>query len=347
MYTHKQKISFISVIAFLGGAACCYASPASHAFTLAPEFAMDSGDYGSGDTIDTTSFSVTGSYDFAKKWTISVTAVPYMYQNETYTDVVLIDGQPVHHTDQSGVHPHHADTRVSATGVHLPVNHPQDHPSPDIHVPEPTHTKVSQPHPTDIHPPIKPHPVLDNNLPQAAAVPQQNSQVNEQAVRRHGSASGIGDTFINLAYNAVEEEATIPGVSLHTGVKIPTADEDKGLGTGEMDYQLGVSLNKTVGRWFLAGGLDYNILGDPDDYDVDNYFSGYTSVGTEVTPNMDVSLDLTAAQAATDVSDDSLALGIGANYYLEQYGMVTASVATGLTDGSPDYSVLVGYSYSF
>jgi hypothetical protein len=226
-------------------------------------------------------------------------------------------------------------------GDHIPTSsHPGDQmpttPQPDTHIP-------STPQPGD-YVPTSNHPTIDkaNDMSRAAA-----GGTVEQEVKRHGSASGIGDAFVNLSYRVLEEDEAMPGVSLHAGIKLPTADEDKGLGTGELDYQMGVGLGKGIGRWFVYGSLDYNILGDPDYYELDNYISGSASVATEVIDNMEVSLQLSAAQAATDVSDDSLALGVGVNYFLEKYGMVSAGLQKGFTDGSPDYSLVVGYSISF
>jgi hypothetical protein len=344
---------------------------------------MDSGDYGSGDTISTYSMSVTGEYSIAPRWTISLTVVPYQYLDESYTDVVLVRGQPVHHADVSGGSSHHVDTRVSYPGdihhsVHAPeVPRPSDHvthPSQPVpHVEHPPQPSYPTPHVPigsslgGIRPMASPpgsttapaaapsgtsQPQAPSGAPAATARPAVPSQVSEQQmveqrVRRHGSASGIGDAFVNVSYALFDENEATPGVSLRAGVKLPTADEDEGLGTGELDYQVGVGVGKEIDRWYLSGGLDYNILGDPDEYELDNYISGYASVATEVANNLEVSMQLSAAQAATDFSDDSVDMGVGASYFLGEYGTVTAGLHKGLTDGSPDYAVSVGYSMSF
>jgi len=346
----KNTFRILSVTAIISSIAgtCAFANVQSppNTFTLGPEFSMNSGDYGSGDTIKIYAMSVTGSYDFSKKWNVSLTVVPYLHQNETYTDVVLVGGQPVHHTNTTGGNPHHSDTQVSVPEFQHPGGHMPSTPRPGDHVPSTAQPDInipSTPQPGDyLSTSNRPTRDRGNDMSRAAA-----GQTIEQEVKRHGSASGVGDAFVNFSYKLLEENEGMPGVNLHAGVKLPTADEEKGLGTGEFDYQMGVGLGKGIGRWFLYGGLDYNILGDPEYYDLDNYISGYASVATAVLDNMEVSLQLSAAQAATDVSDDSLALGVGMNYFLEKYGMVSAGLQKGLTDGSPDYSLVVGYSISF
>jgi hypothetical protein len=52
---------------------------------------------------------------------------------------------------------------------------------------------------------------------------------------RSGSASGLGDIVLSAAYSAYYDPATTLGLDLTGKVKLPTADESEGLGTGELD----------------------------------------------------------------------------------------------------------------
>lgn len=373
MRLRRQTINQCIVLAAMMSFAMVTPTPAvwagDNGFTLEPEFSVDSGDYGGGDTITTSAFSINGEYEFARDWTLSLTIVPYQRQNETYTDVVLVAGRPVHHVDHSGVNPHHADTHTRHENGYYrqhSLPHETDHAAPrhsDDHdqssVNNHSQVKTRQHDDHGEHPAsVEQH--VNGNLmppPQADVYPHADSAVSaagqetatqiEQVVKRHGSASGIGDTFLDLSRRIVDETASLPGTSLHAGVKIPTADEDKGLGTGKVDYQAGVALNKEVGRWSLEGGIDYNILGEPDDYDLDNYISGYAAVATGIRPNMEVAMQLSGAQAASSESEAELALGLKLRYDIEQVGEFSAGLQKGLADGSPDYSVVVGYSISF
>ncbi len=314
-------------------------------FTFEPEFSMDSGDYGGGSTIKVYSMSITGTYEFAPNWSLALTVVPYLHQDETYTDVVLVAGKPVHHLDATGFHPHHDDTRMPNPS--LPGNTLSNSSQVARYAPGSSYSVANTV--------VSNTPQSSNYVPgstySTSTIPQTSSTVTSdtvtQATSRHGSANGIGDTFVSLSYNILQEDSDMPGVSMHAGVKLPTADEDKGLGTGKIDYQTGLELSKGLGRWFLDGGIDYNILGDPDGYDLDNYVSGYTSVSTGIMDNMEVALQLSAAQAASDVSDDAVSMGVRLDYFLRQAGSFSADLQKGLTDGCPDYSITVGYSISF
>jgi hypothetical protein len=373
---HSILPGFITVILM----ACTVIPVPSHANTMTvnPEMSLDSGDYGSGDTITTYSMSITGSYNFASKWTLSLTAVPYIHQNETYTDVVLVHGRPVHHEDPTGLNPHHPDTHPqlpqlpqaltptdmlpsSATTprdyiTNLPqpssqVQVPAEAASkiPSSSIPVPSLTKAGQSADKSTVSTQGTSNAATSTTPSAATQTKTvaGEEYIEQQIKRHGSASGVGDCFVNLSYQILAQDETKPELSLHGGIKLPTADEDKGLGTGEVDYLVGLGLSKEMVGWFFFGGLDYNILGDPDYYELDNYISGYLGAGTPILPMLGMNLQLTYAQAPTDFSDDSLALRLDLNYYLEKLGTLTAGLQKGLSDGSPDYSVIIGYSISF
>ena len=63
--------------------------------------------------------------------------------------------------------------------------------------------------------------------------------------RRDSSESGLGDITLTGGYILVEESQRMPRIRPTLYLKIPTADEDKGLGTGEFDFGPGL----TLGKW--------------------------------------------------------------------------------------------------
>ena len=65
---------------------------------------------------------------------------------------------------------------------------------------------------------------------------------------RSDSASGLGDIVLSATYGAYYNRATTLGMDLTAKLKLPTADESKGLGTGEPDVVLLVELYQTFDR---------------------------------------------------------------------------------------------------
>ncbi|MBN1226009.1 MAG: hypothetical protein JXA79_03375, partial [Deltaproteobacteria bacterium] len=77
---------------------------------------------------------------------------------------------------------------------------------------------------------------------------------------------GIGDITLVLSYNLSSLFASyplyLPSIDISGGLKLPTADPEKGLGTGEYDYTLGLNLTWDFGLigTYLYG--DYTWVGD-------------------------------------------------------------------------------------
>lgn len=89
--------------------------------------------------------------------------------------------------------------------------------------------------------------------------------------------SGLGDIVLHGKYRFLREGPKIPSSSIRLGVKFPTGDEERGMGSGEFDLGYGLVLEKHWGKWGFYLGLNHLLLGDPDgvfDIDIHNAFSG-------------------------------------------------------------------------
>ncbi len=332
-----------------------------HGLSVETEFSLDSGKYGSDETISVYSGALTAEYELFPRWSFFLTVVPYLYQSETYTDVVLIKGKPVTHHDISGAHPHQPPTRSESTHeTHDPVyHHPDTHP--DTHHPEDRHddehhrTVDHHDHHDRLQPASADFPVElktaksqpSPSLNSAVVSPNEGITPIEKKIRGKGSTSGIGDTCIGASYRIVEEFASRPEMSLLASVKIPTADKEKGLGTGEIDYQVGIGASKDIGRWTVDGEVSYTLYGDPEEYNLDNTLSGSAGVATEILPGLETSFLVYGGQPASAESDSELALELGLSYDFDQFGVVSAFINRGLADGSPDWGIGIGYTFTF
>src|SRR5437899_11701427 len=76
--------------------------------------------------------------------------------------------------------------------------------------------------------------------------------------------SGLGDVLAKASLILVEEKDFIPEITPYFKVKFPTADKDRGLGTGEFDETLGVDVSKLlVGSLSGYLTLAYTFIGEP------------------------------------------------------------------------------------
>lgn len=99
---------------------------------------------------------------------------------------------------------------------------------------------------------------------------------------------GIGDAILGLEFLAYEDLFGYPWIMPHIEVSFPTGDEDKGLGTGDSEVQVGVAVGTTVNDDFhLTVDVRYLLRDEADDmpsaalsfvWDLDKKFALITEI---------------------------------------------------------------------
>lgn len=157
--------------------------------------------------------------------------------------------------------------------------------------------------------------------------------------------SGLGDVVAGLTYT-VDLENVGAYIDLTGKVKFPTADEDKGLGTGEFDYTTMVEGTKTLGDAYVSAGVGYKFVGDNNTLDLDNVWMFTTGAGYQLTPELSVGASYDYRESAGSGDDPSEATAY-ANYKLTPDVNLQAYTVAGFSDGSPNNSVGVQVGYKF
>ena len=86
-----------------------------------------------------------------------------------------------------------------------------------------------------------------------------------------GTASGLGDVIVaTTLYEALESADASLVVDLTAKLKLATADESEGLGTGEQDVSAQADLYKFLPRATLIASLGYKSRGEPTGVRYDN-----------------------------------------------------------------------------
>jgi len=82
--------------------------------------------------------------------------------------------------------------------------------------------------------------------------------------------TGFGDIKIGAKYKILDDYMGDPvGLALKGKIKFPTADEQKGLGTGATSFGADLILSKTINYALdLHGSIGYEFTGDPDGADI-------------------------------------------------------------------------------
>lgn len=162
------------------------------------------------------------------------------------------------------------------------------------------------------------------------------------------TTAGLGDIILRGRYYVVEEKDSMPLIAVTGRIKMPTANEKQGLGTGALDYGFGVEISKLLNdKWivFLDGG--YNIIGDPDGLELRNQHWYDVGAGYYFTRDLLASVYFeeyrSLVAGLVNIRDVFFAL----NYTASAAWRFNASVTLGVSNGAPDQVFSVGTSYRF
>lgn len=151
--------------------------------------------------------------------------------------------------------------------------------------------------------------------------------------------AGLGDVVASAFYTLLDERTASIGMDLGAKVKLATADEAKGLGTGETDYSLQADFFKPLGAATAFGSLGYRWYGDPPGINLRDVPYGAIGASYRVSAqtSVGVAYDYRAriTQAGSPISEASAfwSLRMSPQWRLQVYGII------GFSDASPDAGV--------
>jgi hypothetical protein len=162
------------------------------------------------------------------------------------------------------------------------------------------------------------------------------------------SASGLGDTVASATYALFYDSASRSGIDLTGRVKLPTADEEEGLGTGEVDFGAQVDVYKAIDRITYFGGVGYTILGDAPNLDLkDDVWNVNLGASYRIDARDSAGLSYDWRQP---LSASSSRLSEITAFWVRSFDRRWKGQAyflKGLADGSPDWGVGAFAYYSF
>jgi hypothetical protein len=171
------------------------------------------------------------------------------------------------------------------------------------------------------------------------------------AVAGKRTEDGLGDVLLRASYVLFEErpqQPWLPEVEPYLKIKFPTADKDRGLGTGEFDETIGVDLSKEVwDRTSAYVTLAYTFFGSPRGETLRDSFAGSIGAAYTVFRPLSVYAFLDGATAIAPGQDDPLEVRVGAEYRLAKFVKLTGSAMKGLSDGSADWGFSAGVALRF
>lgn len=148
--------------------------------------------------------------------------------------------------------------------------------------------------------------------------------------------SGMGDTWFSLMYDIDAFPYELGYLDVTGKLKIPTADEDKRLGTGEIDRALQFDYMYPLDRLTPMVSLGYKMRGDPEGVNLKNSASFSVGADWRQSSKVNVGASLDYQQASVSGVDDLLDFFTYLNYKKDHSLSVTPYLYFGLSNGSPD-----------
>ncbi len=159
-------------------------------------------------------------------------------------------------------------------------------------------------------------------------------------------ARGLGDLRLGASYRVAGGGARVYRIDLGASVKLPTAEEETALGTGELDWRVGVSAEYRFWSLTAFGGLGYNGLGDQRDLVIEDVVDVHA--GIESLPLADRFLLAGWLEGNPEVFVGQ-GSRIAAGGSVRTLGQVRFELQAraGLTDAAEDFSVSIAVSFGF
>ena len=162
------------------------------------------------------------------------------------------------------------------------------------------------------------------------------------------SELGLGDPSIDVTLNILGLDGRGPALHVCATVKTPVADVDRGFGTGAWDAGFGVGVSQRFGRVFAFANAEYWFFGDMADLPLNNALSYGIAAGVPIVAGKLTALgSLSGFTRIIEDVDPPMQLGLGVNYALAPTHSLSMTTAVGLTEGTSDYQIGVGWSVGF
>lgn len=160
------------------------------------------------------------------------------------------------------------------------------------------------------------------------------------------TSSGAGDLVLKGSYYLLTEGKKTPfDLNLTGKIKVPTADESEGLGTGEFDTGMGLEFTKSLPSGF-TGYFDvyYTAIGDPPGLDLEDRLAFDAGFSKKIAPQWTMSAFYEESTPLLKPNSNLRDLLVNFEFKADDRTRLFFGGTFGLTESSQDYGLSVGAS---
>jgi hypothetical protein len=174
------------------------------------------------------------------------------------------------------------------------------------------------------------------------------SPLTGQTLNTRTTTCGVGDLLLKGRYYLVEEREWVPLIAVTGRIKMPTADPDRGLGTGKWDEGVGLELTKRVGdNWITYVDGGFTIIGRLEGANFRNQWWYDVGVGYYFTRFLTGSLYYEEYRSIVSGLQNIRDVLVTLDYRASDEWRFNSSLQLGLSNGAPDYGITFGVSRRF
>ena len=157
------------------------------------------------------------------------------------------------------------------------------------------------------------------------------------------SRAGVGDILLGGKLRVLDEKETVPALLGALTLRLPTGDDERGLGSEDVDVGLLGVISKSVGPVTLFGNLGYTFVTRDSDL---NFWTFNAALEYRATKAWSLVSEVVSAVGEA-AAPDTAVLRIGSVYALTERIKLDGAVGFGMTKESPDVIVTVGVTVAF
>lgn len=161
------------------------------------------------------------------------------------------------------------------------------------------------------------------------------------------TTSGLGDITASATYSVFSQPVQSFGLDVTGKIKFATAEEAKGLGTGQNDYTVLVDAYQKSGGVTLFGGVGYAVLGKSDAIPLKNVASINLGLSYKISDLANTGVSFDARQKTSNSTQGQRELTAFYSYRLGSGYKTQIYAVKGFSNGSPDFGGGVTLGRSF
>jgi len=159
--------------------------------------------------------------------------------------------------------------------------------------------------------------------------------------------SGFGDVYLSAGYSFENPYMDDFLIDLTGQIKLPTADETKGLGTGKVDYTVKLDAAYLFGNFMPFGTLGYRFVGQSDLFDLQNSFFASIGMAYYLTFDTSIGVSYDYRESATPGFNSPKEIFSYVDFQLDDNWGFNVYGVVGLNNVTTDYGLGTQIRYKF